>query len=326
MQNISPLLQQRILNQPTGNTAQTPSVDLSQKPDTVEISNTNTNTDTNAEADKKPNKKKILKYAAIALGLTAVAAGAAIVFKGRVKDVTSMQKTAENMADEANKMLSDAQELEKEAKALVDDVSKVAQEAQAKFEKMRDEVITLFNNGGKKDGVEAAKISSGDLYDYLEEIDSDGVLLRKSCFCEGELRRIEEMTEKGKNKYIIDNEGKLSKYMEGYEELSDGTEKVAKRISIDNGELSGYMEGCEILPDGTGKAIKEMGFDNGELSMYLEGCEHLPDGTEKVAKEMFFSDGKLWWYREGSEILPDKTRKVAKCFIKNENGEWVEIK
>ena len=99
MQNISPLLQQRILNQPTGNTAQTLNIDLSQKPDTVEISNTNTNTDTNAEADKKPNKKKILKYAAIALGLTAAAAGAAIIFKGRSEKVTSVQKAAENAAD-----------------------------------------------------------------------------------------------------------------------------------------------------------------------------------------------------------------------------------
>ena len=288
MQNISPHLQQRILNQQNGNIAQTLNIDLSQKPDTVEISNTNTNTDINAEADKKPNKKKILKYVAIALGLTAV--GAAIIFKGRAKDITSMQKAAENAANET------VQKIQKEAEALSDEANEVvqaAQEVQAKFEKIKDEVVTLFNNGGKKDGVQVAKITGDANLSFLKEMNPDGTLLRKSRFIDGKLSSIEEIAEK--NEY-----------------------------SIAEDKLWRYKEGSEILPDGTRKAAKDMHFSDGKLESYKEGFEKLPDGTEKVAKEMEFSDGKLELYKEGSEILPDGTEKVAKGFIKNENGKWAK--
>ena len=109
-----------------------------------------------------------------------------------------MQKAAENMVNEADKMLSNSQETQKEAEVFVAKANETVQEVQTKFEKIKDEVVTLFNNGGKKDGVQVAKIENTEGLSHMEEFDSNGVLVSESFFVNNKLISIEEITQNKK--------------------------------------------------------------------------------------------------------------------------------
>ena len=103
-----------------------------------------------------------------------------------------------------------------------------------------NEVTELFKKGDEvaPDGTVLRKITTDDTSDtrkIMEEFSQDGKLFRKSTFVND----------------ILDN------VQEGFEELPDGTKKIAKEIDFEDGKPSLYQEGYEELPDDTREVAKE---------------------------------------------------------------------
>ena len=69
--------------------------------------------------------------------------------------------------------------------------------------------------------------------------------------------------------------------------------KLFRKSTFVNDILDNVQEGFEELPDGTKKIAKEIDFEDGKPSLYQEGYEELPDDTREVAKEFKLTD-KGW--------------------------------
>ncbi len=332
MSEISPLLAARLNNVNQVNLNQNQSsqyaqsaanlkVDSTTKPDSVELS-----------TKKSVDKKKLIKYGAIGVAFLGLAAGVATLIKrGQVpSEILSAQKSANKMEEEASALASEVQKMiDEEVKPLQESAQKLADEVKDHAEKIKNDVVELFNNGGKnKEGIQVAYITKLEDSSIMEELDSNGKLLRKSEFdLDGFIQSIEEQSDKGINKYkyaiALEKDGCISvldKYFEDYKELPDGTIKANKAIRFKDGNIWKYEECSEELSNGTEKANKCIELEDGKPSVYLEGYELLPDGTLKINKDIYFEDGKPSTYTEGYEKLPDGIRKANK-YIGFEDGK-----
>ncbi len=225
VENLSPL-SQKIIEVRNESVQNQPYVDLSQKPDTVKLSS------------KVNNNKKVGKYIAIGAIGAAIMAGGVILACSLIKN---------------GKLLG------------ADKAQKYASKIQSEAEKLSQEVTELFNNGGIKNGNKIANITQGESgVEIMEELASDGSLLRKSTFSNKILSEIELPTKKGSDKFLFED-GKLSGYAKGYEEAADGSVKYAKLLVFEDGKLSGYTKGLEKAADGSGKAAKELVFEDGKF-------------------------------------------------------------
>ena len=255
------------------------------------------NTMVNKPIDKTPEKdtleitkKHLSQKAKIAIGLgiaaAAIAVGAGIIYgikTGKFLGARKAQKYAEKVQTQANKI--------------------------------KEEVTSLYNNGGKIDGKIVANIDREDGIDFMREMASDGTILRESMFIDKILSNVSISTKKGKDVFSFLANGKLSTYKKGWEWLADGSEKAAKKLFFEDGKLFEYTKGLEKLADGSEKAAKKLFFEDGKLFEYTKGFEKLTDGSVKVAKVLLFKDGKLSEYGKGLEKLADGSVKVAKGLL-----------
>ena len=270
VENLSPL-NQKVIETRNQNVQNQPYVDLSSKPDTVEISS--------------KNNKKIGKYLAIGAIGAAILAGGAILACSLVKN---------------GKLLG------------ADKAQKYASKIQSEAEKLSQEVTELFNNGGIKNGNKIANITQGESgVEIMEELASDGSLLRKSTFSDKILSEIELPAKKGSDKFLF-KDGKLTGYAKGYEESADGSYKYAKKLVFEDDKLAKYRKGYERSADGSYKFAKDLVFKDGKLAKYTKGFEESADGSRKYAKDLVFIDGKLTEYIKGFEISADGRIKYAK--------------
>jgi len=314
----SPALQTYINKQNPKTNLQGQATNLPLKPDTVEI-------------NKKTNKK-VGKYIAIGLAAAATVAGVLfLVTKGKTCLLELNVKKAQ----------------------------KVAEDLQVRAEELRKEVIELFNNNGIKQGNKVAEIiEQDDGSKLMQELASDGSILRKSIFIDKVLDSIMLPAKQGKDVYhfwqdgklkeyakgfeklengsekvakrLFFKDGKLERYVKGFEKLEDGSEKIAKFLQIKDGKCIAYAKGFEVLEDGRVKIAKGLLFEDGKLERYMKGCEQFEDGSEKTAKCLLFEDGKLKEYAKGFEVLEDGSKKIAKS-LEFEDGKpfknmWIFIK
>ena len=318
-------------------------VDLTTKSDSIDLSKNNF------------DKKKILKYGTIGIAFLGLAAGvAAIIKKGKVpSEILSVQKSANDMEKEAISIAEGVQKtVDNEIKPLQESAEKLAEEIKDRAEKIKSEVTELFNNGGKKGGIQAADIlKSEDETSLMKEFNSDGKLLRKSRFnSNGLLLFVEESSDVGCTRYKFSN-GSIKNYQEGVETLADGTHKIAKSLTlyadgtysykfglekmpdktcltnksllVDGNEIYEYSEGLEKSPNKINKAAKKFIFEDGQLSEYLEDFEKLPDGSEKTLKALVFDNGEIVAYDKLGVRIPNKTDKYAQ-YMDFEDGKAVE--
>ena len=172
---------------------------------------------------------------------------------------------------------------------------KYAENIKSQAEKLKDEVTELFNNGGMKDGNKVANIiQQDDGVKLMEELASDGSLLRKSTFMD-KMLEIEVSTKKGQDVFVFEN-GILLVYNKDLERLADGSKKVAKILQFNDDKLLAYNNGCEEFADGSKKVAKVLIFNDDKLLAYNKGYEEFVDGSEKAAKILQFEDGKLSVY------------------------------
>ena len=220
----SPALQTYINKQNPKTNPQGQATNLSLKPDTVEI-------------NKKTNKK-VGKYIAIGLAAAATVAGALfLVTKGKTCLLELNAKKAQKVADDL----------------------------QVRAEELRKEVIELFNNNGIKQGNKVAEIiKQDDGSKLMQEFASDGSILRKSIFIDEALDSIMLPAKKGDDVFEFMQDGKLSKYLKGYENFEDGSEKAAKTLLFEDGKLCGYAKGYEKFEDGSEKIAKTLLFEDGK--------------------------------------------------------------
>ena len=286
----SPALQTYINKQNPKTNPQGQATNLPLKSDTVEI-------------NKKTNKK-VGKYIAISLAATATVAGTLfLVTKGKTCLLELNAKKAQKVADDL----------------------------QVRAEKLKEEVVELFNNNGIKQGNKVAEIiKQDDGSKLMQELASDGSILRKSIFIDEALDSIRLPAKKGDDVYSFMQDGKLSKYLKGHEEFEDGSWKAAKFLWFEDGKLSIYAKGYEEFEDGSWKAAKILTFEDEKLSEYTKGCEAFEDGSWKTAKTLTFEDGKLSMYAKGREEFEDGSWKTAK-FLSFEDGKpfknmWIFIK
>ncbi len=265
MSEISPLLATRLNNtnkilKPELQSSQSiqSTIDSSFKTDSVELST------------KTFDKKKLIKYGAIGVAFLGLAAGVAtLIKKGKVpSEILSAQKSANKMEEDAKILASEAQKMiDEEVKPLQESAQKLADEVKEHVEKIKNEVVELFNNGGKnKEGIQVASITKLEDSSIMEELDSKGQIFRKSEFDkDGFIHSIEEQSDKGINKYkyavAIEKDDCISvldEYFEDYTELPDGTEKANKVIGFEDGKPSAYAEGCELLSEYNYKVAKKL--------------------------------------------------------------------
>ena len=268
--------------------------------------------------------KNSKKTAAIIGGVAALAilgTGALVAIKRH--KVPNEIKTALNNFEETNKAAS----------SLIESAQKQTDEIMESGKKLFDEVTELFKKGDEiaPDGKVLRKITSDDAEKIMEEFSQDGKLFRKSTFVNDILDNTQEGFEElpdGTKKIAkgIDflEDGKPYYYMEDFKELADGSKKIAKGIGFEDGMPSWYAEGYEELADGSRKVAKRIGFEDEMPSWYQEGYEELADESRKIAKRIDFEDGTPSWYAEGYEELADGLEKIAKEYELTKKG-WQKV-
>ena len=250
MTNISPLLQTMIEKQsPSNNNVQQPKIDLTSKPDTVEISSKN---------------KKVGKYVGMGLAAAATIAGAIFLLtKGKTCLLEFNAKKAQ----------------------------KYAENIQAEAEKIKNEVIELFNNGGQKNGVKVAEIEN----DIMTEFAQDGkTILRESKFYNAGALKISNYQKNREDIYVFyDKDGKLSRYLKDYKEDANGGFECKKALGFEFGKLSEYAKGYKEDANSGYECKKELDFEDGKLSRYYKDMKADENGSFECKKVLNFEDGKL---------------------------------
>ena len=284
--------------------------------------NTSKSTVTNSQAVQNVAQEagKISKKTAIIGGVAALAvAGTVAVVAIKRHKVPDEIKTALNNFKATNEAAS----------SLIESAQKQTDEIMESGKKLFDEVTELFKKGDEiaPDGTILRKITGDDAEKIMEEFSQDGKLFRKSTFVNDILDNVQEGFEElpdGTKKIAkgIDflEDGKPYYYMEDFKELADGSKKIAKAIDFEDGKPHGYMEGFEQLADGSWKIEKAIDFEDGKPSLYQEDIKKLTDDTWKVAKEIGFEDGKLNSYQEDIKELADGSWKIEKA-IDFEDGK-----
>ena len=253
MTSINSLLQTE--NTQQQNVAQTPNktpkIDLTQKPDRVEI-------------NSSTNKKKVAKYVGTGIAIAcAIATTAFLLTKGKTCLLEFNAKKAQ----------------------------KYAENIQEKAEKLKKEVIELFNAGENK----VVKITDDVDCKIMEEIDSNGTLIRKSTFySDGTLSEIELPTKKGADLYSFDH-GKLSYYTKNFQKDSEGNISMAKQLIFENDKLFGYVKNFQQDEENTSMA-KQLFFVDGKLAKYAKNYQVDSEGNISTAKILSFKCGKLASY------------------------------
>ena len=261
MTSVSPSFKSRIENQQSNvqmsKNSQQMAVGLSQKADTVEIS-------------KNTKQNKTAKYIGIGVALAgAFAVSAFLLTKGKTCLLEFNAKKAQ----------------------------KYAEGIQEKAEKLKNEVVELFNSNGMKNGNKVANIIE-DVYGAktMEEFASDGVLIRRSFFgSEGNPGKIEVQTKKGVDRYRF-REGKLSDYAENYQVDSKWNESYAKGLYFEEGKLYGYVKNFQEDSGWNESFAKGLYFEEGKLSGYVKNCHEDSEGIVSFAKGLYFEEGKLSGY------------------------------
>lgn len=264
MTNISPLLKAHIaqVQEETRAAENKPKVNLTQKPDEVKISSST-------------NKKKIAKYVGIGIAIAgALATTAFLLTKGKTCLLEFNAKKAQ----------------------------KYAEEIQEKAEKLKEEVIELFNAGGIKNGNKVANIIDDVDCKIMEEIDSSGILIRKSTFNpDGTLSKIELPAKKGADLYSF-WDGELTEYVKNFQQDSKGNISIAKRLLFEDGKLAEYVKNFQEDPEGNISVAKALGFEDGKLVEYTKNFQEDSEGNMSGAKVLDFEDGKLAGYVKNLQV------------------------
>ena len=282
MASISPLLQTKIAQQQntTQSPIETPKINLTQKPDRVEI-------------NSSTNKKKVAKYVGTGIAIAgALATTAFLLTKGKTCLLEFNAKKAQ----------------------------KYAEEIQEKAEKLKNEVIELFAAGGNKvanitDDVDGNKImkeidSSGTLI-RMSTFNSDGTLseiklrTKKGAdfynFKDGKLFEYSKNFQKALKtnisiaKRLRFEDGKLFEYAKNFQYDFQEKISIAKRLLFKDGKLFEYAKNYQQDSENISMA-KRLLFEDGKLAEYAKNYQE--DFQEKIsiAKRLLFKDGKLFEY------------------------------
>lgn len=327
MEQISPLLQARIKQQALNssnqnNIIQQPKVDLTQKPDIVELST------------KNPNKNNTLKIAAISTAVLAVIAGGFVLAKKGC--------LGESLKKSANNFWSNITKLFKKAPEKVQDVQNVNNQSQQTVETVKK----FISNGNEIEGVKLEKgkaiLADGSMFSGSMEtvtksgkkvaIDYENGYITKSTINDKLFKAYEAPTrtldrtkgtlirqydETGKavkqSYHFLNDSGKLSKSMNqnitlnnrGYEtgnynilEFSPNGKKIAEYETRDNLRIE---KGKIFNEDGTVKK------DFSKTDTGFKETEYLSDGTriEKIG-DGYRYDGDIDVQVAGKELYRPK--------------------
>ena len=171
---------------------------------------------------------------------------------------------------------------------------KYAENVESKAEKLKEEVLELFNNNGIKEGNKIAKITTQkDGTKLMEELTSNNEAIRKSTFVDEVLSSIELSTKKETSCfYEFSKDGKLSRYMKDIKTFEDGNIKTAKCLLFENGKLSHYVKGIEEFTDNRYTTAKVLYYKDGNLVSSVKNCEYIDD-RYKAREILEFENGKL---------------------------------
>ena len=187
-----------------------------------------------------------------------------------------------------------------------------------------DNITNLYNQGNSiVEGIYERTISYDPERDceIMQEIDSEGVLLRESIFKDGVLTESVQYNDDGTTTELSLSDGELESYKENLAK-SDIGEEMDKYCTFNSGKISMYFKDYKELDDGYSFSSKLAWFDkNGQMTAYYEAMEALPDGSSTIDLHLRYDEDER--IKEYVTDIKNGLYYSAKYIL--EDGKWTEV-